>query len=87
MEFFTLESLKTVGGSALAVTLATSLFKLSGCVSGRATQGAALVFSLLVGAIIGDWSSIEAGVVTVLNSFVICAAAIGINQGVAMQKK
>lgn len=82
MDWITIDSLKSVGGAALAVMLLVSVLKSVTGMTGRRTQLAALLLSIVIAVIIGDVSSIAASVVTLLNSLVIFAAAMGIDQAV-----
>lgn len=80
MDWITSSSLASVGGAALAVTLVTAILKQVFGIMGKRTQVVALCLSVIIAVIIGDVSSAAGAFVTLLNGFVICAAALGIDQ-------
>ena len=87
MEWITIDTLKTVGGASLAVTVVTAVIKsvIPG-VTGRITQLVALGLSLVIAAVIGKWSTPTDAFITLLNACVIYAASVGIDQTINYKK-
>ena len=87
MNWITEDMLKTVAGAASSVALVTMLLKaITPTITGRTTQLVALVLSLVIAGVIGDWTSVSTGLVSALNGAVICATAMGIDQAVNYKK-
>jgi len=83
MDWIKPDSLATVAGASLAVTLAVAAVKvLLPSITGRATQVVALVCSLIIAAAIGTFTSPVLALVSLLNGLVIFAASMGIDQAV-----
>jgi len=80
MDFLTIDTLRSVGGAALAVSVVTAVVKKVSSITGRETQIAAAAVSLAIAIVIGDWHSLQSGTLAALNGFVIFAAAVGIDQ-------
>lgn len=81
MDWITIDTLKNVGGAAMAVSGITVMAKkLFPGLTGRGTQITAGVVSLAIAAVIGNWTTAPACLVSLLNAAVILMAAIGADQ-------
>lgn len=89
MDWLSLESLGTVAGAALAVSLVTAIIKSvgSGAISGRITQLVALGLSLIVAYSTNPPGNFQAGLVAFFNGLIIFAAAVGLDQSVNLEKR
>lgn len=82
MDWITPDSLKTVAGSALAVTLLTAVVKHVLCIKGRPVQIIALVLAMVISLTQSRLSTCSDILIAVLNGLVIFASAVGIDQAV-----
>ena len=87
MDWISIESLRTVGGAAAAVTLVTAVAKkVIPALTGRWTQLVAFGLSLGITGVVGTWTSGSTALVSLLNACVIYAAAVGIEQTLTYKK-
>lgn len=80
MEWYTINTLQSVAGAALAVTLVTAVLKAIFSIAGRRTQLVALCLSLAIAALVGEWRTVTGLLLIVLNGCVVTATALGIDQ-------
>ena len=80
MDWITLDILATVGGAAAAVSLVTALAKQVINVGGRQTQIVAAVLSALIVCIVQPPTTVQSGLLALLNTAVVLAAAMGLDQ-------
>lgn len=80
MELFTPETLKTMAGAVLAVTLTTAALKGLVPLQGRITQAVAFALSLALALIFGAHGSIQSFITCVFNGAVIFSASMGADQ-------
>jgi hypothetical protein len=80
MDWITLDILATVGGAAAAVSLVTALLKQVAQIEGRRTQVVAAILSAAIVCIVQPPTSIQSGLLALLNTAVVLAAAMGLDQ-------
>lgn len=83
-----MENMGTVAGIAAAVTLVTAVVKALLGTGGRVTQLVAFALSLILAAIfMGSWHTTQEIAMSLLNGFVVAAAAIGIDQAANLERR
>jgi hypothetical protein len=83
-----MENMGTVAGIAAAVTLVTAVVKAIFCTGGRVTQLVAFALSIGLAAVfMGKWGTAQEVAFSVLNGFVVAAAAIGIDQAANLERR
>ena len=80
MELFTPETLKTMAGAVLAVTLTTAVLKAIIPLTGRVTQAVAFALSLSLALIFGVHGTIQQFITCIFNGAVIFSASMGADQ-------
>ena len=81
MDWYSINTLQSVGGAAACVTIVTAILKAIFGVSGRKVQIVALCLSLVIAAAVGSFGTFAGILLILINACVICAAAIGLNEG------
>lgn len=80
MDWITLDILATVGGAAAAVSLVTALLKQTAQIEGRRTQAVAAILSAAIVCVVQPPTTVQAGLLALLNTAVVLAAAMGLDQ-------
>jgi hypothetical protein len=87
LEWIKPDTLQTIAGATLAVTIVVAVLKaLLPDIKGRLTQLFALIVSIVIAGLIGSWASFAGVMMIVLNGCLIFLSAMGLDQAITYKR-